>query len=135
MSRTAYNGRALWTPPARKGRGLRPGWILVVLFALGAALWVEKDAVARSAPYRALFTVKSVDVHGETYLTDAEVRTLSGLDRPVDWVRVDLARARARLLKEPRVERASIARALPRRIVITIVERKPVVLVRAGRML
>jgi len=135
MSRTAYNGRALWTPPARQGRGLRPGWIVVALLLLGAPLWMERDAVARSAPYRALFTVRTVEVHGETYLTDAEVRVMAGLDRPVDWVRVDLARAERRLAREPRIERATIERALPRRIVITVHERRAVVLVRAGRLL
>src|SRR5258708_13568525 len=98
MRHVAYNGRALWTPPARKGKGFRPGWILVAGLALGIALWVEKDAVAKSVPYRALFTVKSVDVQGETYLTDSEVRALAGLAPPVACVRLALRRARPRPL-------------------------------------
>jgi len=135
MSRVAYSGRALWTPPLRTGGGIKPGWVLIVLLVLGGALWVERDAIARTRPYRALFTVRNVKVVGETYLTDADVRSLAGLDRPVDFVRVDLRRAAARLAKEPRIARVEISRAFPRQIVIAIVERKPVVLVRAGRML
>ena len=135
MSRTSYSGRALWTPPARQRAGIKPGWALLALLVLGGALWVERDALARTAPYRALFTVRNVKVVGETYLTEADVRSLAGLDHPVDFVRVDLRRAEAKLKREPRVERVAISRAFPRRIVIAIVERKPVVLVRAGRML
>lgn len=135
MSKSAYAGRALWTPPAKKARGVRPGWVAIALVALAGAAWLTRDSLARSAPYRALFTVRSVEVRGETYLTEGDVRALAGLDRPVDWVRVDLDRAERRLAKEPRIERATVARALPRRIVITVKERRPVVLVRAGRLL
>src|SRR5205823_2565299 len=92
-------------------------------------------ALARTAPWRVLFTVRSVQVTGETYLTEADVRALAGLDRPVDFVRVDLRRAAARVRREPRIARVAITREFPRRIVIAVVERKPVVLVRAGRML
>jgi cell division protein FtsQ len=135
MSRVQYSGRALWTPPARSRGGIKPGWLLIALLVVGAALWVERDALARTGPYRALFTVRSVHVTGETYLSESDVRSLAGLDRPVDWVRVDLARAARRLMKEPRIARATVSRAFPRRIVISIVERKPVALVRAGRLL
>jgi hypothetical protein len=135
MSKSAYAGRALWTPPARKSRGVRPGWIAIALVALAAAAWLTRDSLARSTPYRALFTVRSVEVRGETYLTEGDIRSLAGLDKPVDWVRVDLARAERRLAREPRIERATIERALPRRIVITVHERRAVVLVRAGRLL
>jgi len=135
MKHATYSGRALWTPPARPGPRIRPGWIVLALLVAGGALWVERDAIARTAPYRALFTVRSVQVEGETYLTEGDVRALAGLDRPVDFVRVDLRRAEARVRKEPRIARVSIERAFPRRIVISVVERRPVVLVRAGRML
>jgi len=136
MKNAAYKGRALWTAPrpARRGR-LRPGWILLVLVALSSIAYFKRDALARTAPYRALFTVREVDVDGTTYLSEGEVRRAAGLDRPVDFLRADLGRAEAKLAKMARVEKATITRALPRRIVIRVVERKPAVLVRAGRLL
>lgn len=132
---SAYRGRALWTAPRRGPRRLRPGWIGLLVLALGAALWTGRDALAHTAPWRTLFTVRSVEVEGETYLSETDVRVAAGLVKPVDFARVDLARAEAKLMKEPRIESAQVVRALPRRIVIKIVERKPVLLVRAGRLL
>jgi len=132
---SAYRGRALWTAPRRGPWRLRPGWIGLLVLALGAALWTGRDALAHTAPWRTLFTVRSVEVEGETYLSEADVRSAAGLVKPVDFARVDLARAKAKLMKEPRIESAQVVRALPRRIVIKIVERKPVLLVRAGRLL
>ena len=132
---SAYRGRALWIAPRRGPRRLRPGWIGLLVLALGAALWTGRDALAHTAPWRTLFTVRSVEVEGETYLSETDVRVAAGLAKPVDFARVDLARAEAKLMKEPRIESAQVVRALPRRIVIKIVERKPVLLVRAGRLL
>ena len=135
MSRSAYQGRALWSAPRRGPRKLKAGWLLLVALLAGAALWTARDALAKTVPWRAVFTVRSVEVEGETYLSEAEVRAAAGLSKPVDFARVDLGAAERRLLKHPRVAKASIERALPRRIVIAIVERKPALLVRAGRLL
>ncbi len=135
MSQSSYQGRALWMP-ARPGRKrLRPGWILVALAVVTCALWAGRNALARTAPYRVLLTVRAVEVQGETYLSEAEVRAAAGLAKPVDFARVDLAQAERRLSKVARIESASVTRQLPRRIVIRIVERKAALLVRAGRLL
>ena len=133
--RSAYQGRALWTAPRPSRRGIKPGWIALVVLALGALAFAGRDRLAKTPPYRLAFVVPRVRVEGAVYLGEAEVRKAAGLDRPVDFLRADLKRARAKLLKSPRVEEAAIARALPRRIVIRIVERRPVAVVRAGRML
>jgi len=132
---SAYRGRALWTAPRPGKRRLRPGWVVLALLVVGFATWCGRDALAHTAPWRTLFTVRSVEVEGETYLSEADVRAAAGLVKSVDFARVDLARAEAKLMKEPRIESAQVVRALPRRIVIKIVERKPVLLVRAGRLL
>jgi cell division protein FtsQ len=125
----------MWTAPRRGRRRIKPGWfVLVLVLALGG-VWGARNALAKTLPWRALFTVKAVEVQGETYLSEGEVRAAAGLAKPVDFARVDLEKAQAKLAKMSRVEKASIVRALPRRIVIRIVERKPVLLVRAGRLL
>jgi hypothetical protein len=125
----------MWTAPRRGPRRLKPGWVVVVLVLALGGVWGARNALAKTLPWRALFTVHAVEVQGETYLSEGEVRSAAGLARPVDFARVDLKKAQAKLAKLSRVERATIVRALPRRIVIRIVERKPVLLVRAGRLL
>ena len=135
MSRSAYKGRALWSAPRRGPRRLKAGWLLLLLLVGAAAAWTARDALAKTLPWRAVFTVRTVEVQGETYLSEAEVRAFAGLTKPVDFARVDLAAAEKKLAKQARIERASVERELPRRIVIKIVERKPALLVRAGRLL
>lgn len=132
--KSAYQGRALWTAPRPRRRGIKPGWIVLFVLATGGLAWGGRDRLARTAPYRLAFIVPRVAVVGSVYLGEREVRQAAGLDRPVDFLRADLEKARVRLLKSPRVERARIVRALPRRIVIEIVERRPVAVVRGGRM-
>ena len=135
MSRAAYRGRALWTAPSpARRRGVRPGWILLAALAVCGGLWFSRDRLAKTAPYRALFIVRQASVDGAVYLGEDEVRRAAGLDRPVDFLRADLRRARTKLAKSPRVASARVERALPRRIVISITERRPAAIVRGGRM-
>jgi cell division septal protein FtsQ len=134
VSRSAYKGRALWTSPRQAPRRLKAGWVLLLALIAAGAAWTARDALAKTLPWRAVFTVRTVEVQGETYLSEAEVRTAAGLARPVDFARVDLAQAERKLMKQSRIERASVERELPRRIVIRIVERKPALIVRGGRL-
>ena len=134
MSRSVYQGRALWTSPRKGPRRLKAGWLLLLALIAAGAAWSARDALAKTGPWRAVFTVKTVEVQGETYLSESEVRTAAGLAKPVDFARVDLAQAERKLMKQSRIERASVERELPRRIVIRIVERKPALIVRGGRL-
>ena len=134
MSQSAYQGRALWSAPRPRRRGIKPGWILLAVLAVSGGVFAVRDGLARTAPYRWLFLVPRASVDGCVYLGEAEVRKAAGLDRPTDFLRVDLKRARAKLAKAPRVESAVIERAFPRRLVIHIVERRPVAIVRGGRL-
>jgi hypothetical protein len=134
--KTAYQGRSLWTAPRPRRRGIKPGWIVLAVLLVGGVAWAGRDRLARTAPYRLAFLVPRVAVEGSVYLGEAEVRKAAGLDRKVDFLRTDLKRARRRLLANaPRVESARVERAFPRRIVIRVVERRPIAVVRAGRML
>jgi len=134
--KSAYQGRALWTAPRPRRRGIKPGWIVLAVLLVGGLAWAGRDRLAKTAPYRLAFLVPKVAVEGCVYLGEAEVRKAAGLDRKVDFLRADLTRARRRLLANaPRVESARVQRAFPRRIVIRVVERRPIAVVRAGRML
>src|SRR5687768_4062175 len=120
---TAYQGRALWTAPRPRRRGIKPGWIVLAVLAVGGLAFAGRDRLGRTAPYRLLFLVPRASVSGAVYLGEAEVRKAAGLDRKIDFLRADLKKARARLLKSPRIEQARVERAFPRRIVIRVVER------------
>lgn len=132
--KSAYQGRALWTAPRPRRRGVKPGWFVLAFLLVAALAFAGRERLAKTAPYRFAFMVPRVTVAGCVYLGESGVRKAAGLDRPVDFLRADLKKAHARLMKSPRVERARIVRALPRRIVIEIVERRPVAVVRGGRM-
>ena len=135
MSRSSYQGRALWTAPGpHRRRGIRPGWIVLALLAVTGGLGLSRDRLARTAPYRALFIVRQASVEGAEYLGEDEVRRAAGLDRPLDFLRADLGKAQKKLAKSPRVASARVERALPRRVVITITERRPAAIVRGGRL-
>jgi cell division protein FtsQ len=128
-----YQGRALRHEPVRVRRsrlfpGLRRlGW-LVVLVGIGVLAlrlpwgeWRERWAV-----------LAHVSVRGASYLDPAQVTRLSGLETGADLWTLDLDRARQRLLMSGRIGAAHVARSGPRSVRITIVERRPVLLVRHG---
>lgn len=78
------------------------------------------------------FAVNRIDVHGNVFISTGEI--LMALDelRGVNIFRADLAAARARLLRAPWVEGATLRRNLPNGIDVTIVERVPMGLARLG---
>ncbi len=131
----AYQGRALWAPPRARRRRVKPGWIVLGVLALTACVWAGREGIARSPVYRALFTVRQVEVTGCTYLTESEVRKAAGLEKRQDFLAADLRKAEKRLANQARIERARVHRALPRRIVVAVTERRPAAIVRAGRLL
>jgi len=126
-----YQGRALRREarPTRRaaGRATRIVQVLGVL-ALGALLfhlpwddWREHWAV-----------VTRVDVRGTSYLDPERVVQLAGLAVGDDLLRLDLERARQKLLLSARIGEARVARSGPRTVRITVAERRPVLLVRHG---
>jgi hypothetical protein len=93
-------------------------------------------AIAAHLPWgswrRRLAVVSDVRVEGLHYLDAARVCRIAGIRAGDDLVALDLTRARQRLLLEPRVAGAEIARLLPGGVRIRIVEREPVLLVQHG---
>ncbi len=127
---TSYQGRALRTeaPRPRRGRRLRRVLAMTGLIALVTLLsqvpWGELRA------HHAV--VHGIRVAGTHYLDAARVASIAGLSEGQDLLRLDLVRARQRLLLHPRIARAEIRRRFPRGLDIRIEERVPVLLVRHG---
>jgi cell division protein FtsQ len=127
----AYQGRAL-EPPTRRRRRPRPlpqrilrvGVVIVAVAALAHVPW--------GALRGHFIRVTQVRVEGAHYLDEARIEKLAGVAVGQDLFAFDAARARQRLLLEPRIAAASVERRLPRAVRIRIVEREPVMLVSHG---
>jgi hypothetical protein len=125
-----YQGRALRQEARRRRKGHRLRRLLHVIAAVAVV------GVLAHVPWAGLRErfgiVTAVDVRGERYLSAADVRRISGLERGADLFRVDLDRARQALLVHPRIASALARRAWLRRVRLDVTERIPVMLVQHG---
>lgn len=78
------------------------------------------------------FIVKSVSVRGLQQLDESSIIAHSGIRSGVNIFDVDVAQARQRLLKEPRLDTVRILRRWPARIEIIVQERVPVAMLAAA---
>ena len=113
-------------PPSRILAALRTtvGIVLVVSAALGVA-WAARRHVMTSPR----FAVTEIDVVGHDRRTAETIATESGVTAGANVFSLDLDSARARILADPWVSQATLARRLPGTILIQVTERKPAALV------
>jgi cell division protein FtsQ len=126
-----YQGRALRSTLGRRRRRVSlPRRLLQVAIVLGLL------AVIAHVPWdglrRRFARLSNVQVEGTRYLDAARVVKAAGLTIGQDLFRIDLERARQKLLLDPRVAAAEVARRPPRGVRVRIVEREPVLLVDHG---
>jgi cell division protein FtsQ len=116
-------------PPSRVFAALRTalGVVLVVSAALGVA-WVARRHVMTSAR----FAVTEIDVLGHDRRSAEAIATESGVTAGANVFSLDLDGARARILADPWISQATLARRLPGSILIQVTERKPAALVALG---
>lgn len=107
-------------PPWRNGLVLR-ALSVVVLALLGLGLFLTTP----------VFGVDEIVVIGANHLTSGEVAGLCGVSMGTNLLKVPTGAIRDRLEAHPRVESATVARRLPSRIVVTLVEREGVALLPA----
>jgi len=98
--------------------------VLAVLVGLAHVPWRTLTRHAAS--------ISEVRVEGLRYLDVARVEKSSGLTIVMDWLGVDLRRARQELLRDSRIRNARVERTFPHGIKIVVDERMPVLLVRHG---
>lgn len=128
---STYQGRALERRPrggrAGSGRGRQLRRVLAVMAAIGVLAVVPWREIRRR--YAVL---THVSVSGLRYLDGARVQRSAGLAEGQDLLSIDLARVRARVLADPRIERAEVRRAGLRGIELKIAERVPALAVSHG---
>lgn len=128
---STYQGRALERRPReRRGgnsRGRRARRVLLAMAAIALLAVVPwRDLRDRHA------VLKSVRVSGLRYLDGARIVKAARLAEGQDLLSIDLDRVRARVLADPRIERAEVRRAGLRGIEIKVTERVPALAVAHG---
>ncbi len=111
-------------------RALPAVQIVAMLFVVGLGIALAVNAVMTSESLR----VDRVEVRGNHFLSEGEVRELLGPAVGVNILRVDIAAITARLKASPWVADATVARALPNGLRITVRERIPLALAEVDRL-
>jgi cell division protein FtsQ len=114
-------------------------WKLVVLLKVivGAVLVAGLTvglfwSLYRYAVSSPRFAIKTISVAGNQRVSDARVAELSGLQLGANIFKSDTTSAQQRLLEEPWIQSAQIARELPGRVQIKVTERTAVALASVG---
>jgi len=95
--------------------------LAVVLVVAGALTWVVLGSP--------LLAVHTVQVDGESGLSEQQVVQVAGVAEGTPLMRVDTAAAAARVRQLPQVASAEVTRGWPDTVVITLAERVPVAVV------
>ncbi len=112
-------------------------WARIARTVLGATLVVASSALVAWAARRYVmtsprFAVTDIEVVGSERRTPDAVSAESGLTVGANVFALDLDTARARILADPWIAEATLARRLPGTILVQITERKPAAVVALG---
>lgn len=81
-----------------------------------------------------LFSVKEVQVKGNSFLSSEEILAKSGVEKGENIFDLDLERVAKSLSGNPLIEKVKVSRKLPNRIYISVFEKKPVALLNSGQL-
>lgn len=96
-------------------------WFLqALLFLLAVA------ALAAAVFYLPFFKVQSISVVGNSYVPTADICRIAGIYRGQHLLQVETDTAARTLMKDLRIEQASVRRVFPNGIMIEVEERRPV---------
>ena len=124
---TAREGLGGWAVRHR-GRVRRAAQVGLIGLAMAALGWVGNQTVGYAHSAEA-FAIREIEIEGNTYLKDIDVRRAARLQIGSNIFEVSAEEARNHLLQHPWVDDATVVRRLPGRVRIQVIERKPVALV------
>jgi len=107
------------TPVRRNTPRLRSAQIAALIF-MGACL-TGMFAVGMAPS----FAVKTLEIHGATFTSEAKIRSILGMDGAPNAFRIETEKAAAELVRLPAILTASVVVHLPSTVVVTIQERVP----------
>jgi cell division protein FtsQ len=117
-NRYSQGGKRSWKNLSRS-RTLLLG-VLVLLIGAGVALslWLDRFSAA-------LFPVKEIVFHGNTHLSEGELRTIVGISRNENLLTLSAKGLSAKLLQSPWIEDVCIRKDFPSKLLIRIGETSP----------
>jgi cell division protein FtsQ len=120
---------AISIPQPAERVGLGGGRALPYIVTAGTfVILASLFAVSRSS----LFSLRHVDVHANGHRSAAEVRALAGVATGSNVIWLDTSLVEQRLEADPWISSATVTRALPWTIQISVEERTPVAVVDSG---
>lgn len=117
----------------RRGRLLQAALgvqIVAAALLVAAALW----ALWRQVLHSERLKVRVVEVHGNRFLSEGEVRELLGPADGANILTLDIDDLKRRLRASPWLEDARVRRTLPDRLQVEVREREPLALAEVGRL-
>ncbi|MFS3130263.1 cell division protein FtsQ/DivIB [Nocardioides sp. Bht2] len=115
--------RRQWARRWRLGRLLAALVALLMVVAVG--VWL--------VAYSSVLGVKRVDVQGNDFVTDAEVRSLVQIDDGEPLARVDIAAVASRIEELPAVKSVDVSRKWPNALLVQVRERDVVAVIQVGQ--
>lgn len=106
--------------------------LAVFVVAIGAGAIFATGNFLLTSPQFALASPRQVELAGNHFVSRASVLEIFAADRGRSVMRIPLAKRRAQIEDLPWVERATVRRALPNRIEVSVAERTPVAFLREG---
>ncbi len=103
--------------------------LVIILLAASAVFMVGYAAVTQSE----YFSTRSLQIQGNTRLSEAEVLKQSGVKPGENLLAINLKLVRKRLLAHPWISKASVAREIPNTIRISISEHRALAVLDLGR--
>jgi cell division protein FtsQ len=113
----------------RSRRPVDPRRRLLTVLAVGLLVAGVLAWVVLGSP---LLAVRTVQVDGESDLSEEQVVQAAGIAEGTPLVRVDRAAAAARVAELPQVASVEVTRGWPNTVVVTVAERVPVAVVAGG---
>ena len=127
--------------PARlsKGRREKRSWwrralVALQIAALGAALIVGGYLVSERFAVPTRFRIATIEVRGNRFLSEGEVREMLGVAIGENLLGADLENLRSNLAASPWVAGAVVRRKLPDTLLVSVNERFPVALAEAEQL-
>jgi cell division protein FtsQ len=102
--------------------------VILVASVSGTVAWAARRYVMTTPR----FAVTTIDVTGGHRRSEAEIADEAGLARGTNVFSIDLDRARARLLADPWISEATLARRLPGTLIVQVTEREAGAIVALG---
>lgn len=104
--------------------------VVAALLLVGSALWAGWRQVLRAERLK----VRIVEVRGNRFLSEGEVRELLGPADGANILSLDIVDLKRRLRASPWLEDASVRRTLPDTLQVDVREREPLALAEVGRL-